>query len=240
MTRKSRGCRECRQRRIGCDGGVPACRQCTVTNRQCSGPVKGAIIFDQSRALAARFGKDSSSAPRSDGGLVVCREPAGSSLAITIVPRFVSFLTLASNRPSKLPWLCRLDDISLGERGSALGLSLDAVATVYFGVTNKDPSAVMEARRMYGAAISRQYLEVHQDSGVPSTGTICAATVLSLFESMLPTSIEAYSGHLSAARNMLRLVCKDFCRNLLLRQVAMHVRYQSASRPRTHIVSYIY
>lgn len=231
MPRRSRGCQACRQRRIGCDGTSPSCRQCLLAHRPCSGPVYGPIIIDQTNTIASRHGQ-ASLASRQRTATSTTRQPSpGALTAVALISKFIYFLTSASEGPSTRPWPCALDDVSLAERGPVLDLALQAAATVYCGVTSKNHAIVMEARQLYGKVLSRYSSAISQISSTSNTSKICTSVILSLFEAIWPTNPSAYAVHLAACCKMLSSTGSELKENSVLRSVTTHVQYQAVWSP---------
>ncbi|KAH8814805.1 hypothetical protein F5884DRAFT_151676 [Xylogone sp. PMI_703] len=224
MPRRSRGCQACRQRRIGCDGTLPSCRQCLLTNRTCSGPVQGTIIINQTEEVTSRYSRRS----QTQSIFTVFSRPTLTPIfSQAFISEFLLFLTSTPDTPARPTWLRLLGDIPGDEKGSSLDLSLQALATAYCGVAAKNHSAVMEACRIYGEALSQHSKDISQRSKVPMTVIIYTSVVLSLFEAVWPTNLAAYAIHLNAARKMLAMADNDLAQNKLLRKVAVHVQYQA-------------
>ncbi|KAH8646105.1 hypothetical protein BX600DRAFT_443914 [Xylariales sp. PMI_506] len=247
MPRRSRGCLECRKRRIGCDLAAPSCRQCLITGRTCSGASQGATIIDQTRAVMNKYNTDpessSSSSPSSStakesnescGNFTLCQQPSHRAIMFSsFVSHFMSFLTSNTGGQSKWPWLHAVQDITApmydGD-GDTLQLSLHALATAYCGTTSRNTVAIAEALRMYGIAVGqlRAALLVRTSAQQPpDSAMICTTVLLSLFESVCATSPGAYAAHLAAARKMLGLARAEMAGSTFLRQVGVHIQYQT-------------
>lgn len=229
MPRRSRGCQACRQRRIGCDGALPSCRQCLITNRSCSGPVQGTIIIDQTDSVALRYRRARLEPHRAPAPIT--QQPSSRAIfSQAFIAQFLAFMTSIPEMPHKPTWLRQFGDIPTDEKGSPLDLALQAVATAYCGVVAKNHSAVMEACRMYGDALYRHSKAISRGSGPSDAVTIYTSVVLSLFEAVWPTNMGSYAIHLNAARKMLAAVDYTLGQNELLREVAVHVQYQTVRR----------
>ncbi|KAH8898788.1 hypothetical protein GQ53DRAFT_359899 [Thozetella sp. PMI_491] len=226
MPRRSRGCGECRQRRIGCDGGLPSCRQCIITNRACSGPVQHALIIDQTQAIAARHKPGATAVSRRPK--VMTPQPSHAVFtSMGFISEFMTFLTPATDGPAGRPWLYGLDDIPQSQRGPALDVSLKATATVFCGIFAKNDVVVMEARQVYGHALSKQSTAISKTSGVPTVATICTTVILSLFETIWSTSTAAYAAHLLAARRMMSMADLRVSQHQLIRDLGVYTQCQT-------------
>ena len=236
MPQRNRGCQECRKRRVGCDRTLPVCPQCLLTNRVCSGAVQGALIVEQTRKVTSRYRQDPLCSRNRD--ITVNQQPSPRALlSMAFVSAFISNVTSLTDAPSRPGWLCQLRDIPQDERGSALDLALEAVAFAYCGVESKNHAVVMESYRMYGEALSRQSRGTSRQSEAPSPTLIYTSVILSLFEAEWSTSIAAYAVHLTAARKMLDSAGWEQSQNELLRQVVMHVQYQTGRILRATTIS---
>lgn len=231
MPRESRGCQSCRQRRIGCDGGLPSCQQCLRTNRHCSGPLQGPIIIDQSRQVMLRLNKAKSQSKGRATRIII--QPSHRDLfSAAFMSEFITFTSCNSDGPSRLAWLSQMGDIPQGHRGPALDISIQAVATAYCAVESNNPAALQEACRMYGEALSLHSKSISHQPRAPSLGVLCTSVVLSLFEAIWGTNGEAYCAHLSAARDVLATSWSELSHDAephldFLREIYDHVASQS-------------
>jgi len=229
MPRRSRGCQACRQRRIGCDGTLPSCRQCLLTNRLCSGPVQGSIIINQTEHVASRYKRNrgpSQCRPPSRASIVLQPSPR-TILSLAFISEFTSYASSAIEALSGHTWLLQLGNLSHSERSPVLDLSLQATATAYCGMVARDRSVVIEATRMYGEAMSQHARAISHVSKTPTRTLIYTSVNLSIFETVCATNASAYSTHLDAARRMLTSSTADFAQDQLLRQIAVHVHNQT-------------
>lgn len=230
MPRRSRGCQACRKRRIGCDGALPSCRQCVITNRRCSGPVQGQIFVDQTRSVTSRYGHNSIFSEIRTYPVV--RQPSPTSiLSLGLVSNFISFATSVVDTPTRVAWLLRLGELSQHERGSALDISMQAIATACYGFQSKNQAAVIQSLSLYGEAMGRHRRELSEHSEDPGPDIMYASVILSLFEVVNSTNSTAYATHLTAAWKMIDSTCWKFNQNELLSQVAVHVQYQTVRAP---------
>lgn len=229
MPRRSRGCQACRQRRIGCDGTLPSCRQCLLTNRVCSGPTQGSIIINQTEHVASRYNRNrgpSQHRPPSRASIIPQPSPK-TILSLAFISEFTSYASSAIEELSGYTWLLQLSNLSHSERTPALDLSLQATATAYCGMAARNRSVVIEATRMYGEAISHHARAISHVSKTPTRTLIYTSVILSIFETVCATNGSAYSAHLEAARRMLTSSTADVAQNQLLRQIAVHVHNQT-------------
>jgi hypothetical protein len=226
MPRRSRACRACRQRRIGCDGALPSCRQCLVTNRLCSGPVQGTIIIDQTENVKSRY--STMSGKNSIARIVPQPSARRAWLGAVTAPGIFAYVTSAIDVPSRPAWLRQLSEIPLAARGSALDVALEAFAAAYHGVMSNDGSIMLEAWRMYGDALSRQSKAITSHrSEKQSPAVLYTSVIFSLFETICCTNYAAYAAHLAAARKMLALTRSELGQDEVFERVAMHVQYQT-------------
>ncbi|EHK48562.1 hypothetical protein TRIATDRAFT_290197 [Trichoderma atroviride IMI 206040] len=231
MPRRSRGCRACRQRRIGCDGGQPSCLQCLITNRTCSGPIQGPIILDQTRLVTARYQKAlERSRLRRDVSVPIVKQPSSQAFAsLEFISQFVSFISSNRQGPSKRPWLYALGIVSSGDNGLILEAALRAAATAFCGVMFQSYTLLLEASRLYGQALSRYVAVLSGGSGVTVTFKMCTTVLLSLYEAIWSTNPPAYFVHLEACWQMLVSADPKSEDVAVLRGVAAHVIHQTVS-----------
>ena len=227
MPRRSHGCQACRQKRIGCDGTLPSCRQCLLAHRPCSGPIRGPIIINQTDAIASRYGQALPEPRQRIASCTIHQPSPRAMISLALVSQFIRFLTSANEGPSIRPWPYALDDISLAERGPVLDLAMQATATAFYGVTSQNHTAVMEACQLYGKALSQYSSAISQVSRTSITSKICTSVILSLFEAIWPTNSAAYAVHLAACWKMLDSAGSELEESAVLRQVAVHVQYQA-------------
>ncbi|KAF5012097.1 hypothetical protein FDECE_1814 [Fusarium decemcellulare] len=201
MPRRSRGCAACRQRRIGCDGGLPECRQCLITNRQCSGPLQGAFIIDQTDHVVSR-----NQPPRPARESPLVPQPSSQSMSAHVfISEFVSFITARNEEARRRSWLTELQQGSVVDEGEALDLSMQATALAYCGAGSKNPAAVREACNIYGRALTKHSRSIAHKPTLQRAASLCTCVMLSLFEAVWSTSSVAYGMHLRAAQEMLAL-----------------------------------
>jgi len=237
MPRRSRGCKACRQKRIGCDGTLPSCRQCLLAHRLCSGPIHGPIIINQTDVITSRYRQVSPPSQQRTTSCMVHQPSPRAVILLALVSQFIHFLTSANEGPSIRPWLYALDDIPLAERGPVLDLALQATATAFCGVTSKNHAAVMEACKSYGKALSRYSSAISQAAGTSLTSKICTSVILSLFEAMWPTNPTAYAVHLAACWKMLDSAGSELEESAVLRQIAVHVQNQAVCPPPSQFIA---
>jgi len=145
----------------------------------------------------------------------------------TFVSHFISFLTVNSGGPSKWQLFSGMAQVPIDGGDDTLALALQAVAPAHCGMAARNQSVILEAVKMYGIAVSRQHRAIARIREAPKTTTICTTVLLSLFESVCPTSTDAYAAHLTAARKMLGLARSELTQNTFLRQIGVHVQYQT-------------
>ncbi|KAJ4328857.1 hypothetical protein N0V84_000644 [Fusarium piperis] len=219
MPRRSRGCAACRRRRIGCDGELPVCRQCRITNRQCSGPLQGALVINQTDRVISK------NRPERE----MIHQPSSQSMfAHAFISEFISFIT-ARKQARRQSWLAELQSGSMAEQGPALELSMQATALAYCGTVSGNPAAVREACNIYGRALTKHSRSLAHDLSSPKAASLGTCVMLSFFEAICSTNPVAYGTHLQAAKKMLALMpCvaghKD---ELVIWQLGQHVQSQS-------------
>ena len=226
MPQRSRGCQECRKRRVGCDRTLPFCRQCLLTNRVCSGAMEGAIMIDQTAKTIFRY-RQKSVHLGSRSSAMTFQPSSNPIVSLALVSNFISFVTSLTDVASRPGFLQRLGALPVDDKGPALDLAMQAAAWAYCGVESRNHAAVMESCRIYGEALSLHSAAISQRSYSSDPSLIYTSVILSLFEAVWSTNIAAYGTHLAAARNMLGSVGREHSQNQLLKQIAMHVQYQT-------------
>ncbi|CRG91252.1 hypothetical protein PISL3812_08300 [Talaromyces islandicus] len=143
-------------------------------------------------------------------------------------PEIYVYMTSVVDVPSRPAWLRQLSELSLDARGPALDVTLHAFAAAYHGAMSNDGSIMLEARRMYGDALSRQSRAIMSHrSEKPSPAVLYTSVIFSLFETISCTNYAAYATHLAAARKMLALTRSELGQDEMFERVAMHVQYQT-------------
>lgn len=226
MPRRSRACAECRSRRIGCDGASPSCYQCVVTKRSCSGPIQGVIILDETLKTSKRLSRRPA-ATRCEQTVADPHQPSCRAFMSTaFVSHFVSFFTSTDNGPPRRTWLHAMCDTGQGSSRALLALALEATATAFCGVMEKNFTLVADASKLHGTVLS-QYKSLHND-GSPATTRLCISVILSLLEAIWPTSQDGYYVHLQACWIMLTTSNLSEGENLfILKQITTHIAYQT-------------
>ncbi|KAF4952439.1 hypothetical protein FSARC_12634 [Fusarium sarcochroum] len=228
MPRRSRGCAACRQRRIGCDGGSPSCRQCLITNRQCSGPLQGPVIIDQTQRTIARNSQRRKTLARSPPSIPY--QPSAQAIfAHAFITEFVSFITARNEVARRSSWLTELQQGSIAGEGPALELSMQATALAYCGAASGNPAVVREACNIYGRALTKHSASVAQGLGPQRAAALCTCVMLSLFEAVCSTSSMAYATHLRAAQRIVELARRETSleHSQVIWQLGQHVQCQT-------------
>lgn len=227
MPRRSRGCAACRQRRIGCDGGLPSCRQCLITNRQCSGPRLGVLIIDQTEHVVAKNRPRPRLTRNQD--LSIYRPSDQSIFAHAFINEFVSFITARNEYARRQSWLTELQRGSIVDEGTALELSMQATALAYCGAASNNLAAVREARDVYGRALANHSKSIAHDLTSRRAASLCTCVMLSMFEAICSTNPLAYGTHLRAAQKMLMLIPQDAgdVHSQVAQQLGQHVKCQT-------------
>lgn len=230
MPRRSRGCKQCRQRRIGCDGGLPSCRQCLNTKRACSGPLQGALIIDQTESVSSRASAPQQHQYRPRHGSVVHQPSSQSMFAHVFIAEFVSFITARDGQVWQRSWLSELQHGTVVDEGPALELSMQATALAYCGAASKNPAAVRHACQIYGRALSKHARSISQHPDSLRAASLCTCIMLSFFEAVCSTSFTAYGAHLRAAQSMLAMMPEDPpgpSQSQVVWQLAKHIQCQT-------------
>ncbi|RSL51158.1 hypothetical protein CEP54_011570 [Fusarium duplospermum] len=220
MPRRSRGCAACRRRRIGCDGELPVCRQCRIMNRQCSGPLQGALVIDQTDRIITK------NRPKPE----MIHQPSNQSMfAHAFINEFISFITARNEQSRRQSWLTELQSGSMAEQGPALELSMQATALAYCGTVSGNPAAVREACNIYGRALTKHSRSLTHDLSSPKAASLGTCVMLSFFEAICSTNPVAYGTHLQAAKKMLALMpcVAGYKDELVIWQLGQHVQSQS-------------
>ena len=230
MPRKSRGCASCRQRRIGCDGGIPSCRQCLITNRKCSGPLQGPIIIDQTQNIITSQLRRREYQARSTRAMVK-QPPTTLLVAMNLISEFLSFITARDELSHSKSWLVEIQRGSLNSidktNPQALELAIQATALAYCGYSCRNTELVRYGREIYSHALTQHYETLSRGRGTSPTITIiCTSMILSIFESMCSTNTNAYGTHLIAAKNMLPMIDDTVKQHQAFRQLEGHVHCQ--------------
>ncbi|KAM0549188.1 hypothetical protein ACHAPJ_009497 [Fusarium lateritium] len=228
MPRRSRGCAACRQRRIGCDEGSPSCRQCLITNRQCSGPLKGPVIIDQTQRTINRNNRRRDNIVQSSPGIP--HQPSAQAIfAHAFISEFVSFITARNEVARRSSWLTELQQGSITDEGPALELSMQATALAYCGAASGNPAVVREACNIYGRALTKHSASVAQGMGAQRAAALCTCVMMSLFEAVCSTSSVAYATHLRAAQRIVELARHEtsFEHSQVILQLGQHVQCQT-------------
>lgn len=207
------------------------CQRCRKHNLKCTGPVQGPIIINQTSNVTSRYGKTKPSTK--SRAVALLGQPSHKAIiSRAFLSEFITSVTSIADTPTKPAWLTQLDDIPRDQRDPVLDLALQATATAYCAVQERNFPVIQDACRMYGEALSEHSKSIFRLSEGPTTAVICTSVVLSLFEAIWPTAYDTYCIHLTAARGMLavlvpRLSQSDVSHTRLLRQVYTHVLYQS-------------
>ncbi|KAH7320620.1 hypothetical protein B0I35DRAFT_477193 [Stachybotrys elegans] len=228
MAPRSRGCQECKARRIGCDLGTPSCRQCLITNRTCSGPVKGALIINETRSVTSRQrSARSRQVIRNQSPALIIQPPPRSFVLIAYTEKFFDGMTPVTKAKRARPWLVSVRMLPQRDKGPALDLAIEAAATAACGVATRDHDVLVQARRMYETVVASHYQHIACNHGAPTAGMFFTTVTLSLFESVDSTSVEAFVFHLTGARLMLMLAASVLSTLSMVSDILIYVQYQT-------------
>lgn len=121
-------------------------------------------------------------------------------------------------------WLHELPDFLASPSPSPVQSSIRAASMLSYGTAVGDASIKTEACRWYMRAL--QSLRLLLGSSSPET-SVCAAVMLTHFETMAGTSPRAWLKHIKGAASLLEAQGPERCQSGFLHQIFSHLRLQT-------------
>ena len=150
-----------------------------------------------------------------------------------------AFFNSQSHEVRPNAWVHELPTLMSNHSSSALVYSVRAASMAHYGKRMGDMSMQMEACRWYDKGLEAQRLESERTELHLLTGgnidqrlgvaAVSAPVMFSLFESMMTTSVVAWSQHLKAAAKMLEMRGAINCQSGLIHHVFRTVRTGAVS-----------
>ncbi|KAL5088943.1 hypothetical protein Trisim1_006090 [Trichoderma cf. simile WF8] len=241
---RSRGCATCRKRRVKCDETLPECLRCLNMGLKCPGArtdaffvhaVPNASLRDASDALTIIKVKHEPSPQISAVNLHLSQLPGlqpspASAFDQLFVSHFIDGFFGSVRPPLPIPggssriWLHELPDFLASPSPSPVQSSIRAASMLSYGTAVGDASIKTEACRWYMRAL--QSLRLLLGSSSPET-SVCAAVMLTHFETLAGTSPRAWLKHIKGAASLLEAQGPERCRSGFLHQIFSHLRLQT-------------
>ncbi|EHK22888.1 uncharacterized protein TRIVIDRAFT_191521 [Trichoderma virens Gv29-8] len=241
---RSRGCATCRKRRVKCDESLPECLRCLNMGLKCPGArtdaffvhaVPDAPLRDSPAALTVVKLKHEPSPQIGAINLHLSQLPGiqpspTGAFDQLFVSHFIDCF-FGSVRPA-LPipggtsriWLHELPDFLASSSPSPVQSSIRAASMLSYGTAVGDASIKTEACRWYMRAL--QSLRLLMGSSSPET-SVCAAVMLTHFETLAGTSPRAWIKHIKGAASLLEAQGPERCQRGFLHQIFSHLRLQT-------------
>ncbi|KAM6477929.1 hypothetical protein HDV62DRAFT_383010 [Trichoderma sp. SZMC 28011] len=240
---RSRGCATCRKRRVKCDETLPECLRCLNMGLNCPGArtdaffvhaVPSASLRDSSDALTIIKVKHEPSPQISAINHLsqlpgLQPSPAGAFDQL-FVSHFIDGFFGSIRPPLPIPggssriWLHELPDFLASPSPSPVQSSIRAASMLSYGTAVGDASIKTEACRWYMRAL--QSLRLLLGSSSPET-SVCAAVMLTHFETLAGTSPRAWLKHIKGAALLLEAQGPERCQSGFLHQIFSHLRLQT-------------
>ncbi|KAJ6022787.1 hypothetical protein N7499_008104 [Penicillium canescens] len=245
---RSKGCYECRQRKVKCDEAFPRCISCAKKGLRCSGARRGAFFvhsapteprtssiamptsLDQmfqhvsqqvSRNNLLEFNKLWRSSPLT--GYQPSRANIFDRLFVSHFIESFGFKAPVSTRQPPT-WLDELVVFTVAPKMSLVQDSIRASSMFFYGTLSQDPSIQAEACKWYSRALRGLHGLLSQASSHFTGDVICAAVMLIHFEHLAGTSEDAWVQHVKGASKMLEAGGPESCRDGFLHQLFRHLR----------------
>ncbi|KAH8812535.1 hypothetical protein F5884DRAFT_312495 [Xylogone sp. PMI_703] len=196
----SRGCQTCRRRKVKCDERRPACLRCTNGNLSCPGYPARLKFVDEGPRFAR---KRSTPQPSLEQSLPPSLSTSPSeSLSLELYQTFRPDLPAAKSvaslsKGSFVTELPRHVGLSL-----ACDLSMKALCLAHDTLLNPDSRRLVQSRIQYSRALVELQLCIADPKRARTTGTLCAAMLLSLFE-LLCADFSASIRHAGGAARLI-------------------------------------
>ncbi|UKZ74498.1 hypothetical protein TrVFT333_002168 [Trichoderma virens FT-333] len=241
---RSRGCATCRKRRVKCDESLPECLRCLNMGLKCPGARTDAFFVHAvpdaplSGSPAALTAVKLKHEPSPQIGAInlhlsqlpgVQPSPAGAFDQL-FVSHFIDCFFGAVRPALPIPggtsriWLHELPDFLASSSPSPVQSSIRAASMLSYGTAVGDVSIKTEACRWYMRAL--QSLRLLMGSSSPET-SVCAAVMLTHFETLAGTSPRAWIKHIKGAASLLEAQGPERCQKGFLHQIFSHLRLQT-------------
>ncbi|KAJ5263429.1 hypothetical protein N7478_011034 [Penicillium angulare] len=231
---RSKGCSTCRQRRLKCDETTPECSQCVKKGFRCSGPRTGAVFIHalphRPSALRSTESRPRDAARRSaiqPASRVRDEHPSRPSLLSNYQPsrveifdqlfvsHFIDSFAFVKPNPGKQSstWLDELAELIVSPTHNVAKYSIRSSSMFFYGFMTQNVAMQTEASRWYLKAL--QGLQNHLLKEKPSSFSgdmICAAVMLTHFESLAGTAPGAWFQHVRGASMMIATGGPESCR----------------------------
>ncbi|KAH7082485.1 hypothetical protein FB567DRAFT_107256 [Paraphoma chrysanthemicola] len=190
---RSRGCTNCRRRKVKCDEARPICLRCKKRNLPCDGPKEATWIYEDKRFT---------SQPSTQALVVIPSCPVKMSLIA-----FEEDICLAYTRKNLLRGggveiACNMIDFpknaSTFDRDPALALLRDAILSLsvtYFGTQHRQGRVISKGHHQYGAVLRQLNVALGDPNRQRTNTTILTALTCMLLEIFLPTGPANFLKH---------------------------------------------
>ncbi|KAF2802875.1 uncharacterized protein BDZ99DRAFT_427842 [Mytilinidion resinicola] len=221
----SRGCANCRKRKIRCDQTVPKCGQCVAWKRPCPGyrSQVDLMFVDQSNQVAEKVRRESPPNATPSPLAPVVSGQSGNLLGFSKRPQPLSqpldqlavnfFMANYVGRQANqyqfdyLPDFCQQPGID-----RHFHLSIFAVGLAGYATVNNVPELVHTARAKYSSAIREVNLALASEDTAKKDSTLISVMLLGLFEVIMSPSqqaLETLVTHLNGAIELAKLRSRE-------------------------------
>ncbi|KAH7182191.1 hypothetical protein DER46DRAFT_587928 [Fusarium sp. MPI-SDFR-AT-0072] len=221
-------CQTCRSRKIGCDGGKPACLQCTHTGRECCYPTDLLFVSETAAKRSKAPAKKSEKRVVTSNGisdkqrsqpklpLMIAGIPDNPlrGKVLLIMQSFMpegELYVIHQNKPTESRicgnWVEVLPTISSGGQGQALPSAIRCLAASISDFWQSSHSTRAEMLYKYGMAMRLLKGELERPhTDISSQDEVAVAIMcLTLTEMMLPTSRNGWWRHMDGVGEWMRL-----------------------------------
>ncbi|KAE9362848.1 hypothetical protein N431DRAFT_564997 [Stipitochalara longipes BDJ] len=212
---RSKGCSNCRRRRVKCDETQPVCGQCQKFDFECTGTkditfVEGTIV--KSRRNEKRRNVATPYAPGNSGSAVL-RINSLNPLKENEIEVYICYLRwhpILRGGPVALA-LQRLQTnevIPAGTNATIIRIfpqTLVSFAAVFFGVHHRQVQITNHGYAMYGVALKRLNQALSEPKCYTHDEIILSVVTLALLESWVPSGPKHYLKHMAGVERLLEL-----------------------------------
>lgn len=143
------------------------------------------------------------------------------------VSHFIESFAFKAPTSGKQPatWLDELAELIVSSSHTAVKHSIRASSMFFYGSMTRDTAIQTEASRWYLRALQGlQHQLAHNASNTFSGDIICAAVMLTHFESLAGTASDAWFQHVRGASMMIAMGGPESCRQGFLHDIFRHLR----------------
>ncbi|KAF2476922.1 uncharacterized protein BDR25DRAFT_42190 [Lindgomyces ingoldianus] len=211
---RSRGCEQCRRRRVKCDETRPVCNRCTKRGIDCNGP-KDATWINQNAALPLRHtsNRPVTTSP-TESQLVRYSSSISPNISLTAFEEniYISYTRKVLFKGGPVALAC--DMVQLDTQSTSVsetpGLALlrnavVSLAVTFYGSQHHQPKITTNGYQLYGSTLRQLNIHLSKPQLQTTDETILTVFTCLLLEIFLPTGKNHFLRHIRGLESILEL-----------------------------------